>query len=542
MGILFGLRFMRLGFILLTLLLFSVSPLHAQVINAPCGVVDSIDYPIDGLVQGYDDFALFRARFGGNHTGIDIGFDRWGDPVHASARGRVTYADPAGWDTEKGVVIVEHTFPDGSIAYSVYGHMEQTDDIFFPTVGECLEKGDVVGAIGWPSRGRPHLHYELRRFLPNDGGPGYVTDNPLMDGWYHPLDFTEMWRARLSPGYVSSMTFKSVPGLPPLSLSGGTYAMANNNSIQVTDELGNVLWRIETDGVITGMAALPDGRVIAHTRNGQVVTLQNGRYMALWTVQGPEEPFLLMGERLIFLTDGGGLAAYDPAGTLLWTLPALGTSARAVDFETNNQQIAFGVRADNGRILWRLIDVNGQVQYETDFDNFPIIAPDRTGSWFALDGATVKRFADGQNHDLATLGSTPGRAARATVDVLGNSYIYMADADNTLVALDSAGQVRWSVPYPFPPLSLPPLMQTGNGCLLYTLDMDGMLNVFDTASGDLLNQSHLYAGGSQTGSPRARLLQVDANEQVHFGAGFLSLVTLNGWALGGERAANCLLG
>jgi len=533
---------MRLGLFFLMLFVLSSAPLSAQVVNAPCGVVDSIDYPIDGLVQGYDDFALFRPRFGGNHTAIDIAFDRWGDPVHAAARGRVTYSDPAGWDTEKGVVIVEHTFPDGSIAYSVYGHMEQTDTIFFPTVGNCVEKGTVVGAIGWPSRGRPHLHYELRRFLPNDGGPGYVTDSPLTDGWYHPLDFTELWRTRLSPGYISSMTFRSVPGLPPLTLNGGMYAIASNNSIQVTDELGNILWRVETDGVITGIAALADGRVVAHTRNGQVVILQNGRYMALWTVKGPEEPFLLLGENLVFLTDGGGLAAYDTAGTSLWTLPPLSASARAVDFETNDQQIALGVRGDDGRIVWRLIDLNGQVQYETNFDNLPVIAPDRSGSWITLDGSSVKRFANGQNHDLATLSSLPGRGAQVTVDLLGNSYIYMADADNMLVALDSAGRVRWRIEYPFPPLALPPLMKTGNGCMLYMLDMDGILNVFDTASGDLLNQIKLYAGGDQTGSPRARLLQVDANERVRFGAGFLSLVTLDGWALGGERASGCLLG
>lgn len=533
---------MRLGSIFLTLLLLSTSQLNAQVTAAPCGVVDSIDYPIDNLVRGYDDFALFRARFGGNHTGIDIGFDRWGDPVRAAARGRVTYSDVAGWDTEKGVVIVEHTFPDGSIAYSVYGHMEQTDTIFFPSVGTCVEKGDLLGGIGWPSRGRPHLHYELRRFLPNDGGPGYVTDSPLVSGWYHPLDFTELWRVRLSPGFISSVTFRAVPGLPPLALNDGFYAVASSNSIQVTDESGSILWRVETDGVITGLAALPDGRVIAHTRNGQVVILQNGRYLALWTVKGPEEPFLLLGERLIFLTDAGGLAAYDPTGSLLWTLPPLSASSRAVDFETNDQQIALGVRTENGDIIWRLIDTNGVILYETGFSSLPVVASDRGGNWIALDGAEVKRFADGQNHDLALLSSIPGRGARATVDILGNSYIYMADADNMLVALDAAGRIRWRVEYPFPPLALPPLMKTGNGCLLYTLDMDGRLNVFDTASGDLLNQVRLYAGGDQTASPRGRLLQVDANERVRFGAGFLSLVTLDGWALGGERARNCLLG
>src|SRR5512147_2756818 len=78
----------------------------------PCGLVDSIDYPIDGISVDHDDFGMYRAGFNGRHTGIDMAFGRYGDPVRAAARGRVTFADPAGWDTEKGVVIIEHTFPD----------------------------------------------------------------------------------------------------------------------------------------------------------------------------------------------------------------------------------------------------------------------------------------------------------------------------------------------------------------------------------------------------------------------------------------------
>jgi hypothetical protein len=101
--------------------------------------------------------------------------------------------------------------------------------------------------------------------------------------------------------------------------------------------------------------------------------------------------------------------------------------------------------------------------------------------------------------------------------------------------------VRWRANYPFPPASLPPLLRTGGGCLLYTLDADGMLNVFSTTDGSLIDQVQLYSGGSQTGSPRARLLEVDVNERIRVGSGFLSLVTLDGKVLGGE-AANCLLG
>src|SRR6476660_838507 len=77
---------------------------HAQGTDS-CGVVDAIDYPIDGISIDHDDFGMYRAGFDGRHTGIDMAFDRYGDPVRAAARGRVTFSDPNGWDTEKGVVI-----------------------------------------------------------------------------------------------------------------------------------------------------------------------------------------------------------------------------------------------------------------------------------------------------------------------------------------------------------------------------------------------------------------------------------------------------
>ncbi len=518
-------------------------PAAGQIPTPFCGVVDSFDYPIDRLVEGYDDFAVHRERFGGNHLGLDIGFDRWGEPVRAAARGRVTLSDLEEWDTEKGVVILEHTFPDGSIVYTLYGHMEQSDDIRFPPAGVCVGQGEVIGVVGWPSRGRPHLHYEIRSLLPNEGGPGYITANPLENGWFHPMDFTELWQMRLQPGFVRYASFKSVPALPPVILDNGTYAIARGNRIEGVTPMGDVLWRVDTDGVINGLAALSGGRVAAHTRSGQALTLQNGRYAALWTVNALEEPFLMLdSERLVFGLTGGGLVAYDAAGSLLWSLPALSTAERLADFKTNGQQIALGVRLDDNSFGWRLIDADGQLLYETLFNNPPVTAPDHLGHWVALDGAEIRYFMDGNNHTLGQMNPVPGRTATLTVDLLGNSYIYGGDAANTLASFDVGGALRWRVEYPFPPVSLPPLLATGNGCLLYTLDMDGMLNVFETATGNMINQSQLYAGGNRSSSPRARFLQVNPGEQVQFGSGFLTLVTLDGWALGGEAAATCLLG
>lgn len=523
------------------LFVLAAQPVSAQEPFTLCGIVDAIDYPIDGLVEGYDDFGLFRSRFGGNHVGVDIGFERWGDPVAAAARGRVTYADPEGWDTEKGVVIVEHTFPDGSIAYTLYGHMEQSDTITFPRLGDCVERGQVIGTIGWPSRGLPHLHYEIRSFLPNDGGPGYVTNNPLDSGWYNPFDFTELWRLRLAPGFVESATFRAAPGVPPALLDSGVYAVASGSMIAGTLPTGAVLWRVETSGTVTGLAALPGGRVVARTHSGQTITLENGRYLAVWDVPGPDTPFVALGETLVFVSADGGLAAYNPLGTALWTLPGAGagTAARPVELAASDVQVLALTRVSGG-VLTRVVNADGTIAFETTYADPVAAAPDRSGGWLLLDGPQIRRIAGGQNHSIGTLAPPPGRAARVAVDVLGNAYIYSADADGTLISINASGDMRWRTPYPAAG-ALSPLLATGSGCMLYALDSDGMLNVFDTSSGDLLRQAQVYAGGRRNGSPAARLLTVDANERVRAAAGYISVVTFDGWALGGS-AANCRLG
>lgn|SRR5690606_28518136 len=534
------------------LLMLGVPTINAQPI-APCGVVDAIDYPIDisdTLERGYDDFALYRARFGGNHVGIDIGFDRYSEPVYAAARGRVTYADPEGWDTEKGVVIVEHIFPDGSTAFTLYGHMEQTDTIFFPRVNSCVERGAVVGVIGHPSRGRPHLHYEIRNFNLGDGGPGYVTGNPTHAGWFHPLDFTELWRLRLTPAYIGAITFSDVPTLPPIILDTGVFVVASGNALEGYVVPDTSLWRVTADGVITGLVGLPGGRVVARTRSGQMLTLQDGRYLSVWTVTGPEAPLMAFGETLVFLTDGGGVAAYTPNGERIWELPPLTSVVaaetdilppRVTSFETNGSEIAVAI-STTSEVSWRLLDTSGRLIEESFFERNPVLAPIPNDGWLALDGATLYRINNGgERTELATITPEPGSFARMVASADGSSYIYADDPETTLMALDPQGEVRWQIEYPFPTGVLPPLLAVGRGCLLYSLDVDGTFNVFSTADGSLVNQRKVYAGGIQSGSPRARLLRADEFDRVMVGGGFLTTVALDGLALGGEAVSECSL-
>ena len=522
---------------------FWCAPAAAQ--NAVCGVVDALDYPLDirdTINNRYDDFGLYRQRFGGRHTGLDVAFNRHYDPVQASARGRVTYSDPEGWDTEKGVVVVQHIFPDGSTIYTLYGHMEQTEDIQFPAVGTCVERGDVVGVVGWPSRGAPHLHYEIRNFLPDDGGPGYVADNPLLDGWFDPLDFTELWQIRLAPGYARSFSFSDVPTLPPVILDDSTSVIAASDAIVSFAADGRQLWRVATDGIVTALIDAGDGAVLAHTRSGQALVVRGGRYTALWNVAGPDAPVVAVGEARTFVSADGGLAAYDRTGQALWSLAGEPSFSGVIDFQGNGREAALAVRTANGA-AWRVVDANGKVIFETTFAGTPLIAPIRDGGgWLVLAGGTLYRVSAGAQQKVAEIDLTPGRTARLTADVLGNAYLYLGDWDATLLAISADGQRRWQVAHPSGLAVVAPLLRTDNGCLLYTLDERGALHVFDAASGELADERQLYAGGVRNGSPNGRLLVTQSDNRVTVGAGFLSAVVLDGAALGNGRLEQCVLG
>lgn len=543
----------RLFSLIVTLLLLSgggtVAPSHAQIppIFAPCGVVDDMQYPVDSLEErtlqrGYDDFGVYRARWGGNHVALDVAFRERGAPVYAAARGRVTLANIEEWNDERGVVIIEHFFPDGSQIYTVYGHLEETDTHRLPQVGDCVEMGDVIGAVGWPASSAQHMHFEVRDFLPDEGGPGYVEENPLALGWYHPMDFLMLWRLRLASYVVNDMTFDAAPTLPPAMLENGTVAFAHGSALAVYASPETLLWRVNMNDIISGLASLPDSRVIVRSRKGQTAVLSAGRYEALWQVDGPDVPFVLLDETPVFVTENGGLAAYSLSGEVLWTVDAPGWDR--VDYFTANGSNLAVVFADGSSYQWRMVDASGAVLHEATFNTRPIPAPVPDGSWMLLADGDLRRIAGGTNHTIAQVGVLSQRTARMTADLIGNTYFFTGDLANTLLSWDAHGGLRWQTTYPASSIFLlPPLLRVDTGCLLYGLDSDGYLNIFNTMDGKPVNRVQLYPGGDLSGQPGARLLEIDSlTGQIRMGAGFLSLVTLDAAALSAEALDACLLG
>jgi murein DD-endopeptidase MepM/ murein hydrolase activator NlpD len=86
------------------------------------------------------------------HTGLDMRGDT-GDPVHATASGRVSMAGREGG--YGNLVEIQH----GNGLATRYGHLSQID----VKVGQKVRIGEVVGRIGSTGRSTgPHLHYETR--------------------------------------------------------------------------------------------------------------------------------------------------------------------------------------------------------------------------------------------------------------------------------------------------------------------------------------------------------------------------------------------
>lgn len=121
-----------------------------------------LDAKLDGLPLGRphqgritSPFGYRRNPFTGRgremHSGVDLK-GRIGDPVKATAKGKVTFA---GWKGAYGyVVMIKH-----KNGYQTrYAHLTRTR----VKKGQAVETGDIVGLVGSTGRSTgPHLHYEV---------------------------------------------------------------------------------------------------------------------------------------------------------------------------------------------------------------------------------------------------------------------------------------------------------------------------------------------------------------------------------------------
>ena len=292
-----------------------------------CEPASSIRFPFDTsqftLVQ---DFGAPSPRHQGRyHTGEDWYGGRGsslGTPVRAIANGRVTFSSTNGWGRDGGVIILEHTFPDGTIAYSQYGHIQEAETTPFPAVFACVREGDIIAAVG-DARPAPHLHLEIRTNNPDIPGPGYTYDFPTQLGWRRASKFILNWQTWFADAHAWHLDLadEAGPVAPPILLPDQNLIYLDADRLIRASHDGRVLWRVNFDQTAVGLIErASDAAVIFADGSVRAVTY-DGTLGQSWNIGTSVQSMIQAGwAQPIFYTPQRSLIAVD---TDLWTFTTL---------------------------------------------------------------------------------------------------------------------------------------------------------------------------------------------------------------------------
>ncbi|GAB4571612.1 MAG: hypothetical protein Kow0077_08740 [Anaerolineae bacterium] len=435
--------------LLAILSLFALFPAPALRATAqgPCGVVDAIDYPLptDEYHVVYE-YGVPSSRFDGRyHAGEDWFGSRqgtYGTPVRAIARGRVTYAAPFGWGQDKGVVIIEHLMPDGTWWYSLYGHMEEVGEHTFPTVYTCVNKGDIIGAIGRP-RPAPHLHLEIRNFGPDSPGPGYWATDPAYSGWRNPGKFIKNWQAWLNPAHLwhADIADETGPHFPAIIRPDNAMIVYDDGRLRALNPAGQVLWRYVLAETLDVVAVLPyDGAILVADSSGilQRWSLEGG-FIEQWRLPSAEVDSVLLWQNLLIYRDRTSeeLVALGPDRAERWRVPGIKTP---VQIETTTTLL--GIAAVRGELT--LVGPDGRVIDQRQLESNARLAPAPDGSLIVFSDSLLWRVDAAGTWQ--PLGETP-RVNRITGGLFslpdGRFLLYTGQPSQTLLAYGPDGSLQW---------------------------------------------------------------------------------------------------
>lgn len=326
--------FARSSFLVLFLLFFGW--IRSTAAQPQCGVVESVAYPVDRAVFSImQDFAVPNYRFRGMyHTGEDYAAGRGmtlGQPVRAIAAGRVTFSSPLAWGRDGGVVIVQHTFPDGSIYYSQYGHMVEAEGAAFPRPFTCVAQGDILGVIG-EARPAPHLHFEIRSSNFDLAGPGYTEADPFGEGYRRPSKMLTNWQFALTEAHAWHLDLidETGPLTPPIVLFDNSLIYLDTGRVARVTNDGRVLWRTILEREAVALLPGTNAAIIFYADGRMQPVNDQGALGTSWeTGIAPVGSPMLVGSGFVFSTADGGLVALNSdALTVGWRLSNVPPIAR----------------------------------------------------------------------------------------------------------------------------------------------------------------------------------------------------------------------
>lgn len=432
---------------------------RANTAGGGCGFVDLLDFPVgppDGAgFSGGGDFGVFRSRYDKFHAGEDWWSGNrgssFGKPVYSIGHGVVTYAQPEGWGRDQGVIIIRHTFADGSSILSFYGHLDPPS--FLVTAGECVERGQQIAQIGRP-RTSPHLHFEMRTQSPYATLTGYWPTDPTEVGWIAPSQTIWNQRITATPG-VQWLRPGNSAAVQLVGLLDDVLVIVEEGELLGLDQqTGMVRWRYQSEETIrTAVLDAQQPLVYIAFNNGELYPLNLATsaeevvpdFAPRWEAALEKNGIL----ELIPLLDGGVLlftrrdvTAVDETGDLLWTSTEIG---QPTDWLVADGRLLVSTSGD-GYGLWQL-ETAGLIPWEVPAGGQ--LVDTAAGIWFyAAEGLYQLEM----NTQTAVLQYQLPRGILSRGDVValpdGGFVLAHADGDDRkLMAFDGGNQLRWERSY-----------------------------------------------------------------------------------------------
>jgi murein DD-endopeptidase MepM/ murein hydrolase activator NlpD len=482
--------------ILMTALL-SLGMLPAQA-QGDCGIVRSINFPVSPeQFHIMQDFGAPSVRYQGRyHTGEDYYGGRgtsYGQPVSAIADGRVTYSAPTGWGRDGGVVIIQHTFPDNSIAYSLYGHLESSDAHPFPQKFACVKAGDIVGTVG-DVRPAPHVHLEIRTNNPDTPGAGYSIEPPTEIGDLQPTKFILDWQAWLSPAHKWHLQLPNDqrPVAPPLLLNDGSMLIMTSDRIRFSSVDGRILKRLILPQFAVGLTGFQGNAVVIYADGSMQIINLDATLGEFWNTRTPlDSAPLTIGDLLVFHTPDNALVA-------------IGADRRAVAWRIENippfvqasvSPNVIGLLTDDNSLI--TVSSQGKLLTTTPLPDAPFMTSAQDGNLLVYSQNTLSEVdASGTWTKVGEYPSGDSSRSALLTGTDGKRYFLAGGASPNLTATDFQGNTIWQ-------LNLPDV--TGQAQLiaqdkaLVLLTSGGDLIAFQAATGVMCSQLHIY------GDRRSRL-------------------------------------
>lgn len=514
---------------IITVALFAPPRVVAQDAGQ-CGVADNVGYPFADAISGghYIRYAYDYNRPGwGFHAGEDWFANRGsslGDPVQAIADGRVTYSSEIGWGVDKGVVIIAHTLPDGSEIYSFYGHMEALNGHEFPEKDSCVQRGDIIGAVGNPS-GRPHLHFEIRHILPDFPGYGYTERPPDLEGYENPTRYIVNWRAWLSPAYKWHVTTREGMTTHPALGTDGSIFVATDGYIQKYTPEAVLQYRLELGQNIEATELSASGfGVDLYTTQGE---LQHYEYnlsnTGILSIGGSFESFTDVGEVIFLRNNGATLRVIDRTYAQRAQYQDVG---RPQDVAVTDSLIALATSSRTPEVLF--FTPQGLLLDRVQLRSVADLAPAGDGGVFVRSTYALWHVSPQVEWTFVTDDyEVSPQVSILAADGWGSVYLYTGGSNRQFVNLSTGGQVRWQTSLEGV-ITARPVIAFGGGCGVYLGSSDGQLAAINAATGEVGETLRIYPGDTPG---QQAWLAVDANETVYFAAGGREIIALDGRAM-----------